>query len=364
MQYHPSDALGGAELQASFIAKLLAERGDHPTYVSTDSASESGDRSTEPADSRSTVIRIAARAKEVSMPFAIEKVLRTIDPDVCYVRSFPLMHDVLTICRRLGIPSIAHFASDGEARPHPRIVGPRQLTPRYLRWHSRQRRAALSIADAVVCQTQHQLGLVGRRASRAGQLRLVVPNMWPEAEVAAEEGRTIAWVGNLKRAKRPQAFVDLASRLRERGYRFEMIGSPAPRYATLLAKAMEIPEFVFRGHLDVDATSRRIAAASVLVNTSWFEGFPNTYLQAFAAGRPVLSLGADPDGILASHGIGVKCGSRRQLASRAAALLDDPETRAAYGARALAYFTAHHSIGVARARYYALFDSVVSGREE
>ena len=44
--------------------------------------------------------------------------------------------------------------------------------------------------------------------------------------------------------------------------------------------------------------------AKVLVNTSDVEGFPNSYLQAWIRGVPVVTL-IDPDGVIEREGLGV-----------------------------------------------------------
>ena len=38
--------------------------------------------------------------------------------------------------------------------------------------------------------------------------------------------------------------------------------------------------------------------SKILINTSSFEGFPNTFVQAWANGVPVISLKVDPDNII------------------------------------------------------------------
>src|SRR5690606_40570488 len=92
--------------------------------------------------------------------------------------------------------------------------------------------------------------------------------------------------------------LSVAAQLPKR--RFVMIGGPLPGtaayYERIAAAAACVPNVRFLGALPHDEVNAYIARAKVLLNTSTVEGFPNTFLQAWARAVPVVSL-FDPDGI-------------------------------------------------------------------
>jgi len=73
------------------------------------------------------------------------------------------------------------------------------------------------------------------------------------------------------------------------------------------------------GKLPFEETLKIFDGATLFVNTSKSEseGFPNTYIQAWLRGVPVISFDVDPDGVIAKNGLGKVVipwkGQRKQL---------------------------------------------------
>ena len=79
----------------------------------------------------------------------------------------------------------------------------------------------------------------------------------------------------------------------------------------------------FLGHQRNEAVNQMLGATCVFVNTSDSEGFPNTYLQAWARGTPVVAF-FDPDGVVAREGLGYAVRSIAEMRAAVVELLTNP----------------------------------------
>ena len=81
-----------------------------------------------------------------------------------------------------------------------------------------------------------------------------------------------------------------------------------------------------------------------LVNTSVDEGYPNTFIQAWLRGVPVLSLEVDPDDVIHENGLGVVEPDLDALLQQISDLVRKPRTYADISGRAARYAARHHSL--------------------
>ena len=80
-----------------------------------------------------------------------------------------------------------------------------------------------------------------------------------------------------------------------------MIGGPGDDknfYSQIKKKANTTKNVKFLGFVDYFSITKLFEESSLFVNTSISEGFPNTYLQAWANKVPTASLQVDPDSII------------------------------------------------------------------
>jgi glycosyltransferase involved in cell wall biosynthesis len=116
------------------------------------------------------------------------------------------------------------------------------------------------------------------------------------------------------------------------------------------------------GRLNREQISDLYASTALLCCTSLYEGFPNTFLEAWAFGRPVVST-FDPDDMIESNGLGLTAHDAPGLAEAIRRILDSEHERRAIGARARMYIATHHSVDVVMRRFQATFESMLGGSD-
>jgi glycosyltransferase involved in cell wall biosynthesis len=205
-------------------------------------------------------------------------------------------------------------------------------------------------ATLILAQTEYQRARLAAAFPRAPVQ--VLANFHPTPPDCGRNGavvKQVAWVANLKPLKNPGAFVRLARRFAHRlDVRFVMAGATVDDgewTRQQLAEIAATPNLEYRGRLSQNDVNALLEHTDLFVNTSDYEGFANTFIQAWMRRVPVVSLNVDPDRLLSKGGLGAVAGDEDKLYERVAALLDDSDRCAAIGARARRYALEHYAEG-------------------
>lgn len=156
----------------------------------------------------------------------------------------------------------------------------------------------LTHADRILCQTPAQFEAVRKLNLSATLFRNPIDledwslvSLLPEREVSKPSGYAL-WVGRAERElKQPHKLIEMAAQCPEIDFlmilnrRDDAVEEEIRRSAPANVRIVERIPF----HEMPDVFQR----ASVLVNTSSLEGFPNTFLQAAASGVPIASLNVE-----------------------------------------------------------------------
>jgi glycosyltransferase involved in cell wall biosynthesis len=344
--------VGGAEVQQSILARLFAANGYAVSMICLDYGQE--DRT---QIDGVTVHRAFRRQAGVPVLRFVHprlttmwRVLRAVDADVYYCRAAGMLLGVVTeFCRRHGKRSIYAGASDKDFAAD---VGGKIRFARD-RWLFRR---GLAHVDAIVAQNEVQ------RASCLATHRreaIVIPSCYvppQNASALAPRGDAILWVGMTLPGKRPELLLELARRLPHR--RFVMVGGPgrsgAAVFERIRKEAAHLPNVELTGFLPLKEVERRTAAARLLVNTSYYEGMPNTFLQAWAQGVPTVGT------VDVGAPVHIRFASIEEGARIIEALYASPIDWERASRRCREHFERHHS-GAQTLRCYArVFDELMA----
>ncbi len=148
-------------------------------------------------------------------------------------------------------------------------------------------------ADLIITQTnfqQHNLKI--KKGLNSIVIRNSIKLKLYSTDIHLKENLVI-WVGNFRRVKQPEVFIDVAKNLLESKSRFVMIGSTGDYIFKDLPSNLEI-----RGTMAKNEIEKYLIKAKILVNTSITEGFSNTFLEAWIHNIFVISLNVNPDDFL------------------------------------------------------------------
>jgi glycosyltransferase involved in cell wall biosynthesis len=210
-------------------------------------------------------------------------------------------------------------------------------------------------ADVIAAQTEFQAQLLRENHG----LESTVVNMMVEAPRTVDnvvKDIDVLWVSNLRTLKRPELVLELARQLPQ--VRFTLAGGPMPGaetyYEDMMAAAAPLPNVTMLGPVRYSESGALFDRAKIFLNTSSIEGFPNTFLQAWIRGVPVVSF-FDPDSLVKRLQLGRVASTLDEMREGIRGLLAMEADRQLIGKRAREFATREYTNGVA-ARYLDLLD--------
>ena len=332
--------VGGAEVQQSLIAPALAARGFKVSMIALDYGQE--DRATVKDVTVHKLYKPDAGIPVVRFIYprltTLWRVLREVDADIYYQRSAAALTGFLAaFCKRHGKRAIYSGASDVDFLPtHPDIKYTRD---RYIFQYG------LRTVDRVFAQNATQQAWA---RANFGRDSVHVPNCY-EAPAGARADRNgyVLWVATVREQKRPEIFLELARRMPH--LRFVMVGGHDTdriglEYIDHVREALKtLPNVEYRGFMPFAEADRVFDGARLLVNTSSYEGFPNTFLQAWSRGVPTVAF--VDTGSRDAQGPVYEVAPDIDAAARSVErLMKDDAAWTKASARVLAHFAKHHSL--------------------
>ena len=339
------ELVGGAELQSVLLAKELARRDFDVSFVVLDH----GQKSPEMADDI-TIFKAYPANAPMGIRFStvrlIWRALSQADAEIYYgFRGVAGVVALYCLLRRkklvIGIPSDMEVEAERASR---------------IDLYNWLLRFDLKRAERVIAQTKYQQEMLKRNF---GCDSVIIKAFHPigSKPIDKELPAIVLWVGTIRPEwKRPELFLRLADAIPEG--RFQMVGGPSREqefYQGIKAEAGKVPNLDFVGFVPHHEVGRYFEKASIFVNTSDVEGFPNTFLEAWSRYTPVVSLNVDPDEIMCERELGFHSRTFEQMVEDVKLLLSDRELRNELGLNGRRYVEHEHDLNKVVEQYADLF---------
>ncbi len=277
-------------------------------------------------------------------------------PDVLYARCFRSVYVLDRGSRMTGVPFVYQFpfALDHRFFGFTQLKNIRKSIP--LTAYGYFSRRALKNAAKVLTVSHDEAKVLEEVLGLNAQ---TIYNMHPvpNALQNKESPPLVVWINNIKSIKRPELFVELASRCQDVNARFVMSGRMGNGKSDqiLLQRIESIKNLEYIGPTMFSAANAMLEKASINIVTSLSEGFPNGTIQGWFRETPTVST-VDKDQVITRNKIGFHVYDLNDMEAKLRFLLSSPDECVMMGQRARRYAIANHSIKSQGPKYLEVFE--------
>ena len=303
---HP---IGGEQVQQTLLAKAFARRGYPVSMITADYGQAEGASWDRVRTHKAFALRDGLPVLRFFHPrwSGLWSAMKRSQADIFYTScGGAIVGQIAMYCTRHGHRMVFRVASDADCEPELPLI-------KY--WRDKKLyEYGLRRADCVLVQSERQRELLKRNFG----VDSIVAGMLVESggELRDFDDRTFSaiWINNFRTLKRADRLLDAAQSLVDLD--FHLVGGAAPGFQNyfdeICARARTQPNVSVHGQVPYHDVNEFYEQARVYVNTSEIEGFPNSYLQAWVRGTPVIAY-FDPDGLIAREGLGVAVSTQEEL---------------------------------------------------
>ena len=350
--------IGGIERQNSLMAQWFATRGYSVSMITWDEGQPDG---IDVVGVR--VFKMCRRDAGIKgLRFlhprwmSLCRAMRRADADIYYYNCGDLgLGQVVMWCRSHGRKSVYSVASDPDCDVRLPVLKPARERILY--------RYGLRHADSIVVQTQRQRQMLQEGFGiRSTVVRMPCEGLDANAVIHSTpvppEHARVLWVGRISREKRFDWLLDVAEKCPN--VTFDVVGASNTDsdYASCLARrAAGVSNAAMHGRVSHSEIARYFERCHVLCCTSAYEGFPNTFLEAWSLGIPVVST-FDPDGVISKFNLGWTASSVDELRDAVQESISAPTKWQAASESAREYYLKYHTLDPCMEPFVQVFQDV------
>lgn len=305
---------GGAELQVALLARELVQRGVEVVLVAGDTGLQDG------IVLDGVKIRSGGQfhsGKPVEMLAAIPRVFSVFQeerPDWVFLLGWTAWMGIVVAMRQaLGYRAGFICGLDSELTGDFRRENP--VRGGLFEW-------GVSHCELRYAMTEHQRFLFCKRGWNCEMYRnLILPRAFENTGVKTVD---FLWVSRCQPVKRPHFFLDLVEAFPSSSFEMVCPREDAGLWDSVAKRAVSLTNLRFIEKVPYHEIQSHYDAARVFVNTSEWEGWPNSFIQAGLGRTALLSLEVNPDGIFEKFGLGLfAAGDQEKLKAFASEMISN-----------------------------------------
>lgn len=256
------------------------------------------------------------------------------------------------ICYKLSIKFILRISND--------YLVDSRLYKKSSRIHGLLLDFGIRTSYCVLCQNDYQYEIIKKRFPRKLVLKISNPIFIKNKLVSPSNSSRnyIAWIGLFQYQKNIPLLYDIACALAYENFVIagrEDVGCDQ-KTAIYLKKLKSLPNVKFVGFLERQDILNFLTGAKYLLNTSLYEGFSNTFLEAMAAGTPIItSSHVNPDNIIVSNNLGIVYSDLTDLQLKYASI--SGADRSQMSRNVIAYVNKNHNYKVMAENLYTFLQN-------
>ncbi len=346
--------VGGAEVQANYLAQALSENGHEVHYLFD---------SNEKHDYGGDILyhNLKDRGNSFSwMNFrSIKGYIDRIQPDIIYQRCRSAYTGIAAYySRSSSVKMVLSVASLSDCERNSVNFGKNIFNLSLKEYLGRY---GVKNVDCIIVQSKEQKKLIETNFNR-NSIQVNNGHPVPEPPFNKSTPPIVSWISNIKEWKQPEVFIRLAKDLHDTDVQFVFAGRMGnSQYQNKIMRLTDKMENIqYLGPLSFDGANDLLARSSIFINTSLRrEGFPNTYIQAWMRETPVVTLNFDPDDLLKIEKIGFHSSRYKQFVDDVRFLLVNKKERHLMGKRARQYAINNHDHNKIWRRHREILENLI-----
>lgn len=343
---------GGIEKQTSLMARLFASQGYPVSMITWDNGQDDG------VEIDGVHLYKLCR-RDAGLPIlrffwprwtSFNAAMKRADADIYYYNCGDLgLGQVAMWCRRHGKKSVYSVASNPDCDVALPVL--KYFRERFLY------RYGLTNADAILVQNQTQQKMLEDGFNLKSKIiPMPCKALGPKLKLDITNETRILWVGRISKEKRFEWLLDVAEKCPN--ITFDVLGASntnSDYSINLIQRAKNISNVIMHGRVAHADIAKFYCQANVLCCTSEYEGFPNTFLEAWSVALPLVTT-FDPDAIVARNDIGWTATSKGELIAGIREAISDRDKWKACSGNALSYYLANHTVEACMSKYADVFE--------